>query len=286
MILIITQYGIHQAVGVPHALTGITGIVGVYRLDRVPVRIGEVYQYVLWQVVHLVTDVTGRHDEVNLLRELAVEDCRLLGGGTHVITTQTVTSLETARLDIDCLHLLLEELETAETRILVTARLKELGEGSGKADGYHHDRVILRLAEQFTIELIAVGQFLGVQGTLEERVALCVLQVTDAIVRDEAARVLHTVALQSYRNVGVSVVVVEDIHDTRVLLTLTVDDDTLQVYQSVVDIMMQHHQCEEVVGRTAEVRVQNHLDRLVLLPLVVGILCLRAQTGTQAQYNK
>ena len=89
-----------------------------------------------------------------------------------------------------------------------------------------------------------------------------------------------------------SVVVIEDIHDTSVLLTLTVYDDTFQVYQPIINIVMKHHQGEEVIGGTTEVRVQNHLDGLhpLLLVLTVGMLalavsmlCLHADDGTQAQ---
>ena len=159
-----------------------------------------------------------------------------------------------------------------------------MGEGSSKADGNNHDGVVLCLAEDFTIELITVRQFASIKGALEEGIALSVLQVTDTIIRNKATRVLYTVALQSYRDVGMTIIVIEDIHDTGILLTLTVYDDTLQVNESFIDIVMKHHQGEEVVRRTSEVRVQNHLDRLyLLLLLAISRLSLYAHEGKQAQ---
>ena len=191
---------------------------------------------------------------------------------------------------------MLEEFQTAEVGVLVTARLKELGEGSGKADGNYHDGVVLCLAEYLTIEFVAVRQFAGIKGTLEKGISLCVLEVADTIIRNKATRVLHTIALQSYRDIGMSVIIIEDIHDSGILLTLTVYDDTFQVHESFIDIMMKHHQGEEVVRRTTEVRVQNHLDGLnffllltilllllAIMLLAISMLSLHAHEGKQAQ---
>ena len=93
---VVAQDSLYETVRVPHALTSVTSIVGIDRLDRVPVCIGEVCHHVLWQIVHLITDITGRHDKINFLRQFAVEDSRLLGSSTHVIAAEAVASLETS----------------------------------------------------------------------------------------------------------------------------------------------------------------------------------------------
>ena len=59
-----------------------------------------------------------------------------------------------------------------------------------------------------------------------------------------------------------AVIVVEDIHQLSILLTFTIDDDTPEVNSSVVDVMVEHHQRKEVIGRTAKVGVENHLHGL------------------------
>ena len=119
--------------------------------------------------------------------------------------------------------------------------------------------------QQPSVELVALGQFADIYRTLEQGLSLAILQVADAVVGYEAAWILHTVTLQSDGYFRVTIVGIEYIHDTGILVTFTVNDDAFQVNESLVNVVIQHHQREEVVGRTAEVRVQNHLD---------GFLCL------------
>ena len=126
MISLIAQHGLYQTVGVPHALARITSIIGIDGLDGVLLGVREVDEHILWQVVHHITHITGRHDQIDVLRQFVVEHGRLLRGGTHIIATETVATLETARLDIHRLHLLTEEFDATQVRVLVGTRLKEL----------------------------------------------------------------------------------------------------------------------------------------------------------------
>ena len=75
---------------------------------------------------------------------------------------------------------------------------------------------------------------------------------------------LHAVALQPHGNVGMAVVGVQDVHHAGIVLSLAVNDHTLEVYQSVVDVVVEHHQGKKVVGGTAEVGIKNNIYRLRL----------------------
>ena len=96
VVLTVAQHSIHQTVGIPHALPCVTGVVRIDGLDGVIVGIRQIDKHILGQIVHQVTDITGRHDQIDCTRQLFVEHGRLLRSCTHVIATQTVTALETA----------------------------------------------------------------------------------------------------------------------------------------------------------------------------------------------
>ena len=57
-----------------------------------------------------------------------------------------------------------------------------------------------------------------------------------------------------------TVVGIENIYDAGIVLTFTVNNDTLQIDFSFINVMVQHHEGKEVVGRTAEVCIENHAD--------------------------
>ena len=114
MISLVAQHGLHQTVGIPHALARIASIVGIDGLDGVLLGVREIHKHILRQIVHHISHITGRHDQIDVLRQPIVEHGRLLRGGTHVIATETVTTLETARLDIHRFHLLPEEFNTTQ----------------------------------------------------------------------------------------------------------------------------------------------------------------------------
>ena len=96
MISLVTQHGLHQAIGIPHALTGITSIIRVDSLDRILLGIGKVYQHILRQIVHHISYVTGRHDQVDILWQFVIENGRLLRSSTHVIATKAVATFKAA----------------------------------------------------------------------------------------------------------------------------------------------------------------------------------------------
>ena len=188
----------------------------------------------------------------------------MMRGSTHIVAALVVVGLETARLYIHRTHLLGKQVDTVELTVFVGLRLEKLRKGSGKAYGHHHDTVVFGLAEQLTVELVAVETLLGIERTLEARVALGILHLADGVVGDVASRMLHAVALQPHGNVGMAVVGVQDVHHAGIVLSLAVNDHTLEVYQSVVDVVVEHHQGKKVVGGTAEVGIKNNIYRLRL----------------------
>ena len=121
--------------------------------------------------------------------------------------------------------------------------------------------MVVGLTQQLTIEFIALRTLGHIERPTEQRLSLSVFQIGNTTVGNKAARVLHTVPFQGHRDVRMTVIGIEHVDECGVLLTLTVHHDTLQVDLSLIDVVMQHHQGEEVVGRTAEVGVENHLNR-------------------------
>jgi hypothetical protein len=100
---------------------------------------------------------------------------------------------------------------------------------------------------------------------LKERVTLSVFQVADTTIGDEATGILHTITLQTYGDIGMSIIGIEDIYQFGILHALTINNDTLQIYQALVHVVIKHHERKQIVSRTTEVCIQNHLDGLVLL---------------------
>ena len=61
----VTLYGIDQTVSIPHALACVAVIVRIDGLDRIQVGVRKVGHDIFWQVVHLVTNITGRHNQLD-----------------------------------------------------------------------------------------------------------------------------------------------------------------------------------------------------------------------------
>ena len=277
-VLIITEDGVDQTVGVPHALAGVASVVGVDRLDGVLFGVRQVNKDILGRIVHEVANVAGRHDYVDIVGQLVIENGRLLRGSTHVVSTEAVARLESSRLDVYSLDLLAKQVHTVQRRKLVGSRLEQFGNGCDKADGNDDHRLILGLTEELAVEAVAIHEIVVGHRALVQRVTLCVLEVTDAVVGDEAAGILHTVPLQSDRNLGVAIVGIEDVDQFGIFLAFTVNDNSLEIDLAFVDVMVKHHQSKQVIGRTAEVRVKNHLNGFAFLLGLVGCLlcqCLR-----------
>ena len=88
-----------------------------------------------------------------------------------------------------------------------------------------------------------------------------------------------------------TIIGIEDVNELRVLVALAVDDNSLEIDLTLVDVVVNHHQCEKVVGRASEVRVENHLDGLVLglLRLIrsqlVHCLCLASSEHQRQRHS-
>ena len=122
--------------------------------------------------------------------------------------------------------------------------------------------MILCLTEQLTIQFIAFHALAGIECAFEERTALGILQIDNTIVGDEAARILHAIALKTHGNIGVSIIGIEDIDKSGVLFALTIHDNTQQIHLAIINVMVKHHQREQIVGTTAEIAIKDHRNRL------------------------
>ena len=97
---------------------------------------------------------------------------RLLAGGTHVVSAQTVARLKSSRLDVNGLYLLAKEIHTVQRRELIGSRLEQLGNGGDKANGNNHHRLVLGLAEELAIKTVAIHEIVVGHSALKQRVAL------------------------------------------------------------------------------------------------------------------
>ena len=79
----------------------------------------------------------------------------------------------------------------------------------------------------------------------------------------------------------------EHVHQHGVAVAFAVHDHAFQVHQPVLDVMVKHHDGEEVVGAAPEVRIQDYRDGLPQLVVVaVGDVVLRAAGGEGQRKEK
>ena len=118
--------------------------------------------------------------------------------------------------------------------------------------------MIFLLREEFAIQFISVGQSGIVSHRMAEHIrAVCVLIERHLTVINPHFRVLETVLHMPDRQCAITMPRVHHIGTSGTVLALTIDDDAQELTHASSVIIKEHLHRKQVIGRRAEIRVQD-----------------------------
>ena len=81
--------------------------------------------------------------------------------------------------------------------------------------------------------------------------------------------------LQCDGYVGMAIVQVENIHQDSIPVPFPVNNDSFQVHQPVLYVVIEHHYGKQIVGAAAKVGIENYCNRLSerMGSAVTNVLC-------------
>ena len=253
----VALHGVDDGQRVPHLLTGVAVAYHIYLLDGMLVSPRNVCYDLLRQVLYAVASLHGVEDDIDIGGPEAEESL----GKVHALKEVVVGfggNTVGATLNVEALHLTSHQLHARQRGIGVADGLQQLGEAGYKSDGADAHRVVGLCGEQTAVKQPAVGKRRVVDDAVgEHRCAVGIFEVGQSLVVDPYLRLFDTITHQADGNIAAIEVRIHHIGTGGTFLALAVHHHAEQLAASLLLIVIEHLQGEEVVGGRAYVCIED-----------------------------